>query len=102
MDKNALNMDKNALKKQIICWISDNYDFDDEILLADGLESAFVGVGTNNNNKMCAIYDVDECINSLIKDGLTCTEACEYFDYNIESAYVGENAPIFIYRFNRK
>lgn len=96
----AIFMNNNALKKQIISWIATNYDNDQEILLADGLEAAFVGLGFQFNNA-CAVYDVEDCINALMKQGMSNIDAWEYFDVNVQGAYVGENTPIFIERFRK-
>lgn len=91
-------MNKKDLKKQIIHWISTNYDHEEEILLADGFEEAFIGLG-HQFDTPCAVYDVDQCINSLVDEGMTHEEAWEYFDFNVQGSYVGKNTPIFIERF---
>tara|TARA_R100001510_G_C7582198_1_gene154778 strand:+ start:286 stop:429 length:144 start_codon:yes stop_codon:yes gene_type:complete len=36
------------------------------------------------------------CIKKLMKDGMDFEEAVEYFDFNVESAYVGPNTPVFL------
>lgn len=87
------------IKKQIIFWLSDNFS-EEEILLADGFESAFVGVG-QQAYKLFAIYDQDKCIEELINQGMSVTEACEYFTFNVEGSYVGENTPVFLTNFKK-
>lgn len=67
---------------------------DQEIQLADGFEDAFVGIATQFNRTF-AVYDRAKCIEILAKD-MSHDEAEEYFQFNVEGAYVGENTPAFI------
>jgi hypothetical protein len=68
---------------------------DDEIvLLADGFEEAFVGIGRQFGRPL-AVYDRAKCIEILTRE-LTEAEAEEYFQFNTEGAYVGEQTPIFL------
>ena len=68
---------------------------EENVLLADGFESAFIGIG-HQFNKAFACYDRAKCIDILINDGMTETEAEEFFEYNVIGAYVGEQTPAFI------
>jgi hypothetical protein len=70
---------------------------DENVLLADGFEDAFVGIG-RQFGKPFAIYDRFECIEILIKEGMSEEEAEEYFQYNTEGAWVGDQTPIFLER----
>ena len=70
---------------------------DENILLADGFEDAFVGIG-KQFGKPFAVYDRFECIEILIKEGMSEEEAEEYFQYNTEGAWVGDQTPIFLER----
>jgi hypothetical protein len=67
---------------------------DETVLLADGFESAFVGIGRQFGNP-CATYDRRKCIEILMKD-MNEEEAEEYFQFNVEGAWVGENTPMFL------
>jgi hypothetical protein len=91
-------MKNDSLKKRIIAWIYANHPYEDGILLADGLEDAFMGLGTKFN-ATSAVYDMDTCIETLVQEGMTDSEAFEYFSVNIQGAYVGENTPIFVTRY---
>ena len=64
----------------------------DDILLADGFDDALVGVSSKN----IAVYDIEKCIKVLSKD-MTAEEAMDYFYYNVEGAYMGEQTPIYIH-----
>jgi hypothetical protein len=67
---------------------------DEEVQLAEGFENAFVGIATQFNRKF-AVYDRAKCIDILSKD-MSYDEAEEYFQFNVEGAWVGENTPAFI------
>jgi hypothetical protein len=67
---------------------------DEEILLADGFEGAFVGIA-RQFNKPFAVYSYDKCI-QILEESMDIEEAVEYFSYNVEGAWVGENTPAFI------
>ena len=64
------------------------------MLLADGFEEAYIGVG-RQFNKEIAVYDYEKCIDILSKD-MSPQEAMEYFEFNVVGAYVGEETPIFL------
>lgn len=65
------------------------------ILLADGLEEAFIGIGYQFHTPL-AIYSKSKALQCLEKEGMSELEAIEFFDYNIAGAYVGEQTPIFL------
>lgn len=64
------------------------------VLLADGFEDAFIGIG-QQFNKHIAVYDYEKCIGILEQD-MSRDEAEEYFSFNVVGAYVGEQTPIFV------
>jgi hypothetical protein len=65
------------------------------IQLADGFEEAFFGIA-RQFGKPFALYDRKKCIDILInRDGLSYEDAEEYFCFNVEGAWVGENTPAF-------
>ena len=69
---------------------------DEEILLADGFEDAFIGISRTFNTHT-ALYDYDKCVDILMKrDKMEWEEAEEYMDYNVLGAYAGENTPTFL------
>jgi len=78
-------------------FIEDQVGDDQQVLLADGLEDAFIGIGSAFNAAPVAIYNRDKVIEILMaRDGMTIDEAYEFFDFNIAGAYVGESTPIFM------
>jgi hypothetical protein len=82
-----------SLKEKLDEYIGDDYS----ILLADGLDEAFIGIGWQFNTPL-AVYDRDKCIEILESQGMTPEEAQEYFYYNTQGAYVGEQTPVFVER----
>lgn len=71
-----------------------------EILLADGFEDALIGY-VEIFHKTIATYDRAKCIDILIeRDGMERDEAEEYFEFNVTGAYVGDNTPAFLTRFD--
>jgi len=81
------------LKEKLDEHIGDDYS----ILLADGLDEAFIGIGWQFNTPL-AVYDRDKCMEILESQGMTTEEAQEYFYFNTQGAYVGEQTPIFLER----
>ena len=67
------------------------------LLLADGFDDAFIGVGQQFNN-FVGVYNKDKCLSILKDQGMSYEEALEYFDFNVVGAWMGENTPIFITR----
>ncbi len=79
------------MKKRNIDIVLDYYP-DDNFLQADGYDGAIIGV---NNEKL--VYSISKCIEILItRDGMSDEEAIEYFYFNSESAFVGNQTPIWV------
>lgn len=67
---------------------------EDELLKADGFDDAVIGV---ESNTLRLVYDVDKMVDILIKrDGMTGEDAMDYLNFNVISAYVGVQTPIYI------
>ena len=79
------------LRKKIEDLIGD----DETVLLADGFEDAFVGIGRQFGRPI-AIYDRGKCIQILMRDEMDYEVAEEYFQFNVEGAWVGDQTPIFL------
>ena len=66
-----------------------------DLLTADGLDDAVIGVASDNSK---VVYSADKVIGILKdRDGMTDEEALEYFEYNIAGAYVGPSTPLFVW-----
>ena len=83
-------------REDIISYCEERYP-DDEILLADGFEDAFMGIAESFGSAPKALYNTEECIDTLtVRDGMSYDEAIEFFNFNIAGAYVGEHTPAFV------
>lgn len=69
--------------------IKDYYQ-DEKFLSADGFHDAIIGV---DERSMRLIYSVKKCI-QILMESMTEEEAIEFFEFNIECAFVGEQTPI--------
>ena len=68
-----------------------------DALLADGYEAAFIGIVHRPSGNAVAAYDREACIDILMdRDDMTWEEAEDYFSYNTQEAYAGENTPVYI------
>ena len=76
-------------------WILDN---EQEILLADGFDEAFIGTADRANfTGDVAVYDYRKCIDVLMaRDGMEYDDAVDYLHINTIGAWVGEKTPIFV------
>lgn len=74
--------------------IEDLLDDEEEIVLCDDFEEAFMGIA-RQFNKPFAIYDREKCLEILEKD-MPYEIAMEYFTYNVEGAYMGDHTPAFL------
>ena len=64
------------------------------MLTADGFDSCLIGKDTKDR----AVYDADAMIQTLMtRDGMDREEAEEYFWFNIEGAYVGDETPVYTF-----
>ena len=74
-------------------------EINDKALLADGFDEAIDGMCIQFGQLPIVAYDYNKCIDILKKrDGMSETEAIEYFDFNVVGSYMGPNSPVFIRR----
>ena len=68
---------------------------DVEIMLADGLDDAFLGITDETTPR--AVYSRRRIIEILMnRDKMEYDEATEYYEYNILGSYIGDQTPIYI------
>jgi len=66
-----------------------------DALTADGYDRSIKGIG-DRDGKPVLLYSSDKCIQQLMEDNdWDYEESVEWFTFNTESAYMGENTPIF-------
>lgn len=70
----------------------------EDALFMDGFEDALIGCCQRGpNGKTVAVYDREVIIDTMLnRDGMSYMEAVEYFDFNIEGAYVGTSTPLIV------
>lgn len=69
---------------------------DEEIVIADGLAYAFVGL-TRSQGNIVAVYSSNLIVDELMKKDMMDLETAEkYVQFNIVDAYVGERTPLFV------
>lgn len=74
--------------------------WNEEALLADGLEAAVLGVAERCGKPGLVVYDAEKCIEILMeRDGMSREDATEFFVFNTLGAWVGEGTPLFLWRF---
>ena len=71
---------------------------DVELLQADGFDDAILGVVFDSVNAVPRLaYSITKCLGILMKrDGMSEEEALEFFDFNVQGAYMGEKTPIWV------
>ncbi len=67
---------------------------DDQTMFAEGFEEAFLGLGTQAG-KQVAVYNKQKIFEILQKE-MSSEEAVEYYQFNMECAFVGERTPVFL------
>jgi hypothetical protein len=72
-------------------------DADPEILIAEGFDEAFLGLGTRCSKPPIVVYDRERCIEILARQ-MGEEAAVEYFEFNVEGAWLGEQTPLFLTR----
>lgn len=71
-------------------------ELDDEIVIADGLAHAFVGL-TNTQNGVVAVYSTERIISNLMEnDAMDFETAEEHMYNNIIGEDVGQRSPVFV------
>ena len=68
----------------------------------DGLDDAFIGVARRCGQPDLAVYSKSIAIKLLQEDIKDHAEAQEYFDFNIEGAWVGDDTPLIFYEMTLK
>lgn len=66
-----------------------------QALKADGFDDAIIGIARRCGQPALVAYSVNKCIQILMQD-MSEEDACEYFEFNVVGAWVGENTPVFI------
>lgn len=71
-------------------------DLNPEAFVMEEYESALVGLVRMWNGPVVAAYSAEKIIDMLAVE-MGHDNAVDYFHFNIEGAYVGENTPLFVF-----
>ena len=70
----------------------------DELTVARGFDAAIIGVGYRCGQPPVVVYAVERVIEILMDGhGMSNDEAIEYFEFNIEGAWMGDTTPLFMH-----
>jgi hypothetical protein len=64
------------------------------LVRVNGYDDCVIGVCSRGDR---LVYDASKVVAKLVEGGASEEEAAEYFEFNIECAYVGPNTPLFVY-----
>jgi len=73
-------------------------EIDPTLLLADGYDDCIIGIGAQWSKEGLVVYDRKKVIDKLMRDGMNYGEAEEFFEFNIQGAWLGEKTPMFVTR----
>lgn len=79
--------------------------YDPEIMLLDPphqFDKCVVGIARRCGMEDCAVYDAEMVIAALEEEGMSHEDAVEWYDFNIEGAYLGPKTPLFLSRLPRE
>jgi hypothetical protein len=69
----------------------------EDAMFADNFNDAIIGLCHRAGGNTVIAYDIDKVIEILVVEhDMSIEEAVEYAEFNVFSAYVGENTPVFI------
>jgi len=75
----------------------EDYEGYEELLIADGLDEAIMGVCMQYGKPDVVAYDFLKVLNILVdRDGMSPEEALEFFEFNVIGAGMGERTPVFV------
>ena len=97
---------KKEMKKEIVDRICEDWDiYDDDALMFMGgspedYADCIVGIVEDFEGPAKVCYDKNKILNRFVKEGMSYSEAREYFDFNVIGAYLGKTTPVFITRYS--
>ena len=75
----------------------EDYEGYEELLIADGLDEAIMGVCMRYGEPDVVAYDFLKVLKILVdRDGMSPEESLEFFEFNIIGAGMGERTPVFV------
>ena len=78
-------------------WIDEvGNEHDHEIQRMDGFDDCVVGLIERFGMEPILVYDKGKIIAKMMNDGMTPTEAHEYFDFNMIGSWTGDGTPAYL------
>lgn len=75
------------------------YGDDGGLVSMDGYEDCVVGIMERAGQEPVLCYDRGKVLDKMVtRDGMTYTEALEYYEFNQLGAWVGDRTPCFLIR----
>ena len=76
-------------------------DIDPELVMLDPAQDydrCVIGIARRIGQEDCVAYDMECVIDALVESGMDHDEAEEFFEFNIECAYLGPGTPLILHR----
>jgi len=77
-----------------------NYIHTSELTTMDGYNDCIDGVASrcepDGTIREFVVYDTSKIINKLMKDGMTHSEAIDFFEYNQSHTFLSDDMPAFL------
>lgn len=95
-------MDAGMTRDEIVEKINDRIGEDEaaDLVLFDGMESAFVGLAErfepDGHHRYFAVYSYKKMVEILVEDGMDDTDAMEYLEFNTVGLYAGPQTPAIL------
>jgi len=70
--------------------------FNEDMLFMDDYDHCLIGVASRYGMPNVAAYNLDKVIATLMHQGMSRDQACEFFAFNQLGSWVGEFTPIFV------
>lgn len=67
-----------------------------DLLFMDGYDHCIIGVLERIGTEPYVLYDKDKVLESLVSDGMSMSEAIEFYEYNMLGSFVGEHTVGFV------
>ena len=78
--------------------IEEDFASTEDVLFADGLDTAIIGF---EPNLWKVVYSRNRVVDILMqRDGMGADDAIEFAEYNIFGAYVGDKTPLWVEDYN--
>jgi|TARA_R110000824_G_scaffold136919_1_gene300919 hypothetical protein len=65
------------------------------VIIYDGFDEAVIGIVYRCGMEPVTLYDQDKCLEILMEQGLSPTDAMEHFNFNVAGGYIGPDTPCF-------